>query len=91
MWAKVTLFRHASVLTEMNTLEEIHWYANLIWRNDVLTDEQKYDKIFSEQVSRKVFSQLNLDYCDPDTTYKEDVDAFMNAFNSKMRVFKDVS
>lgn len=77
------------VRAKMNTLEEIHWYANLVWRNDILTDEQKYDKIFCKSVSQKVFSLLNLDYCDPDTTYEEDVDAFMNAFNSKMRKLHD--
>lgn len=75
----------------MNTLEEIHWYANLIWHNTELTDEEKYDRIFSEHVSRRVFREIHLDYCDPDTTYEEDVDAFMYAFNAKMRELENVS
>lgn len=75
----------------MNTLEEIHWYANLIWKHEHMSDEEKYDRIFSEHVSHRVFNELHLDYCDPDTTYEEDVDAFMYAFNAKMTELENVS
>jgi hypothetical protein len=37
------------------------------------------------KISVKVFNEVGLDYCDPDTTYEEDVTAFMNAFRVKMR------
>jgi hypothetical protein len=43
--------------------------------------EEKYDMIFSEEVSRK----FSLDYYDPDTSYEEDVMAFMNALDEHMR------
>jgi hypothetical protein len=39
---------------------------------------EKYDRIFSEKISRKV-SHL-FEWSDPDTTYEEDVAAFMRAF-----------
>lgn len=42
--------------------------------------KDKYDMIFSEEISRKI----SLDYYDPDTTYEEDVMAFMKAFDSYM-------
>ena len=41
-----------------------------------------YDMIFSEHISRKIL--IDLDYYDPDTSYEEDVTAFVNAFNDKM-------
>jgi hypothetical protein len=49
-------------------------------------DEEKYDLIFSKNVSRQVFSLCremgnSLDYYDPDTTYEEDVSAFVNALS----------
>ena len=43
--------------------------------------EEKYDMIFSEEVSHK----FSLDYYDPDTSYEEDVIAFMNALDEHMR------
>lgn len=56
--------------------------------NDVISSsgswESKYDRVFSNQISGKVFSLIRLDYCDPDTTYKEDVLAFASAFNQYM-------
>ena len=52
----------------------------LIWRND-LDWEQKYDRIFSDQISRKVHKLIHLDYYDPDTSYEEDVSAFASALD----------
>lgn len=43
--------------------------------------EEKYDMIFSEEISRR----FSLDYYDPDTSYEEDVIAFMNALGEYMR------
>lgn len=65
------------------TLMNLQTDANMIWKSS-LTPEEKYGRIFSKNISGKVFKLLNLDYCDPDTTYEEDVDAFMYAFNQKM-------
>lgn len=64
-------------------LEEILQVCEQI-QDSNLDDEQKYDLIFSENVSRQVFSLCremgkSLDYYDPDTTYEEDVRAFVHA------------
>lgn len=52
--------------------------------NSDLDWEAKYDLIFSDEISRK----FNLDYYDPDTSYREDVMAFMDALEEYMEKFK---
>lgn len=42
------------------------------------TWDEKYDLIFSDNISKKVYHLF--DWYDPDTTYEEDVTAFMNHF-----------
>lgn len=49
-----------------------------------LSWEQKYDLIFSDAVSRRLFDfckkhGLTFEYYDPDTTYEDDVMAFVHA------------
>lgn len=56
---------------------KIYYDENLDW-------EQKYDLIFSERISQEVFRLIDLDYCDPDTSYEEDVKAFVYAFENVM-------
>lgn len=68
-------------------LIEIHNQANKIFNSD-LSWEQKYDFIFSENISKVVFRELGLSYYDPDTSYEEDVTAFMTAFNEKFEMFE---
>lgn len=56
--------------------EEVNW-------------ELKYDLIFSEEVSRKVFSLIreigtSLEYYDPDSSYEEDLRAFSEALAYKI-------
>ena len=46
--------------------------------------KDKYDLIFSDEISKKVFELTNLDYYDPDMDYNDDVLAFMNAFENKI-------
>jgi hypothetical protein len=60
--------------------KKIHERAKRIIASD-LEWEEKYDMIFSEEVSRK----FSLSYYDPDTSYEEDVMAFMNALDEHMR------
>jgi hypothetical protein len=38
-----------------------------------------YKEIFSKKISKKVHKMVHLDYYDPDTSYREDVQAFVNA------------
>ncbi len=43
--------------------------------------EELYDKVFSEEISRQIYEEFqDFSYYDPDTTYHEDVCAFINAF-----------
>jgi len=52
--------------------------ANLILNSKDLSWEEKYDLILSDKISVRVNHLF--DYYDPDTTYEEDVCAFMNGF-----------
>ncbi len=70
-------------------LKSLHEQANKIYNSD-LSWEDKYDFIFSENISMKVFDNINLEYYDPDTSYEEDVRAFMDAFNSKMEAINKI-
>lgn len=45
-----------------------------------LSWKEKYDMIFSKEISQK----LDFDYYDPDSDYDDDVLAFMNAFHEYM-------
>ncbi len=75
----------AFIIQTMNIelLKELHRQATKVHQSD-LTPEQKYDFIFSESISRKVFAECRMDYYDPDSSHEEDVQAFMNAFDEKM-------
>lgn len=59
--------------------EKIYQRAKKIVASD-LEWEDKYDMIFSDDVSKKV----RFDYYDPDTSYQEDVEAFMYGFEEYM-------
>lgn len=60
-------------------LLDLHREALTIW-NSELSAEAKYDLIFSDRVSAKV----PFTWYDPDTSYEEDVEYFMKAFNEYM-------
>lgn len=77
----------ASVLAE---LRDLHAQVNEVFVSG-LSWETKYDLIFSERLSRRVFGLIHLDYCDPDTSHQEDVTAFVDAFNEKMKEIHSVS
>ena len=74
------------LLNELNDIANKIYKSNLDW-------EQKYDLIFSDSLSKVVFNEIYIDYYDPDTSYKEDITAFVNAFNEKMKqlntIFKE--
>jgi len=54
----------------------IYHKAKKIHEAEDLDEREKYDLIFSEEISAKV----SFDYYDPDTSYEEDVSAFMSGF-----------
>lgn len=50
-------------------------------RREEATWEEVYDKIFSEKISQQIFEEFpDFHYSDPDTSYQEDVCAFVDAF-----------
>lgn len=49
--------------------------------------DDKYDLIFSEEISRK----FDFKWSDPDCGYEDDVRAFMNGFDEYMRKQKIIS
>jgi hypothetical protein len=55
--------------------------------NSKLSWEAKYDLIFSDKISKK----FNLNYYGPDTSYEEDVMAFMKALDSYMCEQKEIN
>jgi hypothetical protein len=65
----------------MKEIIKINNKIQKIINNAGLTWNEKFDKIFNEEISGKVFSFIELPYLDPDTSYEEDVLAFANALN----------
>lgn len=61
----------------------LHKEVNQIFNSD-LSWEVKFELIFSENIADQIYSIIQLDYYDPDTSYEEDVRAFVNALNEKM-------
>lgn len=63
--------------------------------NEDIDWETKYDLVFCENVSRRVFKLLkelgvSFDYYDPDTSYEEDLRAFANALKEKVEELEKV-
>ena len=53
-------------------------------RNSDASWETKYNLIFSNEISRAIQDTgIEFDYCDPDTTYEEDVRAFVDAVEAR--------
>lgn len=64
--------------------------AEQICRSDA-TWETKYDLIFSDHVSRAIKQTgVSFDYCDPDTSYEEDVRAYVAAVVEKAEDLKRI-
>jgi hypothetical protein len=61
-------------------LLKIHQKAKRIVDSDLEWDD-KFDKIFSRKIARKV----KFEWYDPDTSYQEDVEAFMREFDEYMK------
>lgn len=47
------------------------------------TWETKYELVFTENVSLRLQKLMHFDWCDPDTSYEEDVLAFSRAVNEQ--------
>ena len=71
-------------MSVLGELKDLHKQVNEIFNSSV-DWEVKYDLIFSKRVSGKINDLISLDYYDPDTSYEEDVTAFVNALNDKLQ------
>jgi hypothetical protein len=66
----------------MNSNESIKIYNKALKIfNSELDWKDKYDLIFSEDISLK----FNFEWYDPDTSYEEDITAFMSALTEYMK------
>jgi UDP-glucose 4-epimerase len=61
-------------------LLETYYRMVAIRKDENFTDEEKFDEIFAlaKQLPR-------IDYCDPDTSYEEDMDAYLKAFKEYLK------
>ena len=64
-------------------IQKIYTKCERIVDSDLTWDE-KYDLIFSEEISKTVHDLIKLDYYDPDTSYEVDVQAFVQALKDKV-------
>lgn len=53
--------------------------------------ETKYELIFSEEGSRALGRIFQLDYYDPDTSYEEDVQAYVAALHAKCAELRKIA
>ena len=53
--------------------------------------EIKYELIFSEDGSRALGRLFQLDYYDPDTSYEEDVQAYVSALRAKCAELRKIN
>lgn len=73
-----------NMMLNQDKLLEIYEYAMKVWCSD-LTEEEQYSRRENPAVSQSVCRLLpGFDWYDPDTSYQEDVDAFMYAFKARM-------
>lgn len=52
--------------------------------------EIKYDFVFENLALKVREAGIHLEYCDPDTSYEEDVMAYINALNAKLRSYDNL-
>lgn len=69
---------------KMAKLKKLNLIVNNIMEASFSWDE-KFDLIFSDKVSGKVSKIYHFSYYDPDTSYEEDVRAYVDAFNEEYK------
>jgi len=78
-------------------IAEIERFLKLAEMASVIRDskaswETKYGLVFSDQISIPIreMESVNIDYCDPDTSYEEDVCAYVQALEEKAKELKSI-
>jgi hypothetical protein len=79
------------MLSVTEKLKRLNKKANDIFNHVFLTWKEKYDQIISDEIFKEVYNLIYLEYYDPDTDYEEDVTAFMNAFNERMKNLNELN
>lgn len=68
--------------------EQVHKVIDRVIASEEIPEYDKwrfiYDYVFSEHCSRKVYEIHSFDWCDPDMDYRDDVMAFVNAFDGEV-------
>ena len=73
--------QYTKILELQNPLVSLYEEALEFWESD-FSLEEKYDKIFSEDISKEVFRIAPyFSYYDPDSSYEEDILVFLRALN----------
>lgn len=62
-------------------LIKLHFKMNQIFSSNRLSWEEKYDRIFSNKVSKKIHRLIDLDYHYANLSYEEDATSFVTAVN----------
>ena len=79
----VVVYEDMSAMEVAGVLQQAFGKAGRIchWDHEDTIWGKLYDKIFSENVARKVWNMFpSFDYYDPDTSYYEDLHAFVSNF-----------
>lgn len=94
-----TLIKQENVLSTNNDaailikLKRIYEVARDILSSD-FSAEKKYSLIFSNKISRQVYnlfgeSSITFNYYDPDASYEEDYDVFVDALDDHIQQLED--
>lgn len=73
----------------MNTYLHLYRIADAVFESDI-SWETKYDLIFSQELSVPMTELGNLDWYDLDSSYQDDVRAFMSAARYRAEEYKKV-
>lgn len=81
-------------MTEQNILALIK-KAEAIREDELLSWEDKYNLIFSDNVSTKIYKELKafnikFEYYDPDQDYEDDINAYVNALKENEERFINI-
>jgi len=82
MWWIEKRTGHDFLEKDENKLKSYYQKCKEIMKSD-LSWEERYDGVF--EIAGLVRQIAVIDYCDPDTTYKEDVKAYMRGFTEMMK------
>ncbi len=70
------------------TVHSLYWKIRKIYESN-LTWTEKYNKIFSDELSVKMNELLKFDYYDPDMDYEDDVIAYVSSLSEAVQKFNN--